>query len=79
MLYMRARFTVYLEKAEEGGYIVKCLEAPVASQGETEKEALKNIKEAIEAYLEVKAEILSKEAKGEKVKVYVETTSALLA
>jgi predicted RNase H-like HicB family nuclease len=29
------RFTVVLEPAEEGGFVVKCLELPVASQGET--------------------------------------------
>ena len=48
------KFTVFLESAEEGGFIVKCLELPVATQGETREEALKNIKEAIEGYLEVK-------------------------
>lgn len=31
---------------------MKCIELPVASQGETKEEALKNIKEAIEGYLE---------------------------
>ena len=50
------KFTVLLEPAEEGGLIVKCVKLPVATQGETRKEALKNIKEAIEGYLEVKAE-----------------------
>ena len=29
------RFTVVLEAAEEGGFVVKCLELPVATQGET--------------------------------------------
>jgi predicted RNase H-like HicB family nuclease len=48
-------FTVVLEPAEEGGLAVKCLELPVASQGETKQEALANIKEAIKGYLEVKA------------------------
>ena len=42
------KFTVFLEPAEEGGFVVKCLELPVASQGENKEEALKNIKEAIE-------------------------------
>ncbi len=46
-------FTVSMESAEEGGYVVKCLELPVASQCETKKEALSNIKEAIEGYLEI--------------------------
>jgi predicted RNase H-like HicB family nuclease len=52
------KFTVAPEQAEEGCFIVKCLELPVASQGETKQEALKNIKEAIEGYLEVKTEPL---------------------
>ena len=72
-------FTVVLEVAEEGGFIVKCLELPVASQGETREEAIENIKEAIEGYLEVKAELLGKNAKGEKVEVFVEAPSALMA
>ncbi len=47
------RFTVILEPEEEGGYSVQCLELPQAiSQGETRKEALVNIKEAIELVLE---------------------------
>jgi predicted RNase H-like HicB family nuclease len=49
------KFTVLLESAEEGGYIVNCVELPVATQGETKEEALSNIKEAIEGYLEAKA------------------------
>lgn len=77
---MRSRsFTVVLEPAEEGGFVVKCLELPVASQGETREEALKNIKEAIEGYLEVKAQLLHDKVKGEKVEVVVEAPSALLA
>ena len=51
------RFTVVLELAEEGGFVAKCVELPVSSQGGTKKEALANIKEAIEGYLEVKAEL----------------------
>ncbi|MEM2058397.1 MAG: type II toxin-antitoxin system HicB family antitoxin [Thermoproteota archaeon] len=51
-------FTAILEPAEEGGFIVKCVELPVASQGETREEALKNIKETIEGYLEVFSEEL---------------------
>jgi predicted RNase H-like HicB family nuclease len=73
------KFTVFLEPAEEGGFIVKCLELPVASQGETREEALKNIKEAIIGYLEVKAKLLGRKAKGEKAEVIVEAPSALMA
>ena len=33
-------------------YVSQCLEIDVASQGETEEEALSNLKEALELYLE---------------------------
>jgi len=71
------KFTVFLESAEEGGFIVKCLELPVATQGETREEALKNIKEAIEGYLEVKTKLIDR--KGERAEVIVEAPSALVA
>jgi predicted RNase H-like HicB family nuclease len=78
--FMVARkFTVFLEPAEEGGFIVKCLELPVATQGETREEALKNIKEAIEGYLEAKTKLLDRKIKGEKAEVIVEAPSTLLA
>jgi predicted RNase H-like HicB family nuclease len=73
------RFTVILEQAEEGGFIAKCVELPVASQGETRDEALANAKEAIEGYLEVKAEQLKQRTRGEKVVVIVEAPSPLVA
>ena len=73
------KFTVLLEPAEEGGFVVKSLELPVASQGENREEALSNIKEAIEGYLEVKAKLLKKKTKGEKAEVVVEAPSALVA
>ena len=48
------KYTIILEKEEEGGYSAQCLELPGAiSQGETKEDALRNIKEAIEAVLEV--------------------------
>jgi len=72
-------FTVVLDPAEEGGFVVKCLELPIASQGETREEALANIKEAIEGYLEVKAELFKNRVKGEKVEVVVEAPFAILA
>lgn len=47
------RFIVVLEPAEEGGYTVYVPALPgCTSEGETREEALKNIKEAIELYLE---------------------------
>ena len=47
-------FTVRLIRDEDSGhYAVRCVELPEAiSQGKTEKEALANIKEAIELVLE---------------------------
>ena len=48
------KYTIILEKEEEGGYSAQCLELPGAiSQGESKEEAINNIKEAIEAVLEV--------------------------
>lgn len=37
---------------EDNWYIAQCLEVDVASQGETEKEALENLEEALELYFE---------------------------
>jgi len=36
---------------EEGTYVAKCVELEVASCGDTPKEALENIREAIDLYL----------------------------
>ncbi len=61
------RFKVTLERAEEGGYVAYVPSLPgCVSQGETREEALRNIREAIEAYLdiedaEIEAEIREKE------------------
>jgi predicted RNase H-like HicB family nuclease len=47
------KFTVILREESEGGYSVQCVELPGAiSEGENRKEALANIREAIEGYLE---------------------------
>ncbi|MFQ6135991.1 MAG: type II toxin-antitoxin system HicB family antitoxin [Candidatus Hydrothermarchaeales archaeon] len=49
------KFKVILEPAEEGGYTVYVPSLPgCISEGNTKEEALKNIKEAIELYLEPK-------------------------
>jgi len=73
------RYSAVLQPAEEGGFIIKCLELPVATQGDTKEEALENLKEAIEGYLEVKAEKLKEQTKGERVEVIVEAPSTLMA
>ncbi len=74
-------FTAVLESAEEGGYVVKCLELPVATQGESNDEALRNIREAVQGYLEVRAEVLGKSRnRKEIVKIAVkQAPSPLLA
>jgi len=47
------KFTVILREEPEGGYSAQCMELPgVISQGENRQQALTNIREAIEGYLE---------------------------
>ena len=47
-----AKFLVYLEAAEEGGYIVSCPQLPgCVTQGETVDEALAMVKDAIQGYI----------------------------
>lgn len=63
--------TVVLEPQKEGGYTVYVPSLPgCISQGETKQEALKNIKEAVELYLEPDTNDLI-EFKGEQVKLIV--------
>lgn len=69
------KYTVILEKEEEGGYSAQCLELPGAiSQGESKEEAIKNIKEAIELLLEtldLETERLSKVTEISRVELSV--------
>jgi predicted RNase H-like HicB family nuclease len=48
---MKQRFTASISQ-EDNWYIAQCLEVDVASQGETEEEALKNLEEALELHFE---------------------------
>ena len=48
---------VAIKEEPEGGYSVVCTDLDVASQGETIDEALKNIKEAVELYIESAEEL----------------------
>ncbi len=58
------KFPVFLEKDEDGYYIVECpLFSGCYSQGKTMDEALKNIKEVIELCLEEKDN-------QERIKIY---------
>ncbi|MBT0158522.1 type II toxin-antitoxin system HicB family antitoxin [Candidatus Bathyarchaeota archaeon A05DMB-2] len=66
------KFTAFYRTSREGGFVVKCLELPVASQGETREEALANIKGAIEGYLEAKTKLLYCGVEGEKVDVAID-------
>ena len=50
------KFTSVIWK-EETGYVSKCAELGVASAGDTVEGALKNLKEAVELYLENAAEL----------------------
>lgn len=51
------QFNVVLDRDEDGMWIVECPAIPgCISQGKTKQEALKNIKEAIQLCLEVRAE-----------------------
>jgi len=54
------KFTVILREEPEGGYSAQCIELLGAiSQGETRKQAIANIREAIEGYLEAFPEELN--------------------
>jgi predicted RNase H-like HicB family nuclease len=59
----KMKFKVVLEKSDEGGYTVYVPSLPgCISEGETIEEAMKNIQEAIELYLEpVEDDIISDE------------------
>ncbi len=67
------KFTVVLREEAEGGYSAQCVELPGAiSQGGTRKEALANIREAIEGYLEAFPEELDQlKRKRELVEITV--------
>lgn len=54
MFMKKTEFTIVVEKDVDGGYVGSVVELPGCySQGETEKELLENIKEAIELHLSV--------------------------
>ncbi len=48
---MKRTFTASVWQEEEW-FVAQCLQVDVASQGSTEKEALANLKEALELYFE---------------------------
>ena len=65
------KLTIVLEPQEEGGFTAYVPSLPgCISQGDTKEKAIKNIKEAIELYLEPDTNELI-EFRGEKVTVTV--------
>jgi predicted RNase H-like HicB family nuclease len=51
------RFSVTIDRDEDGAWIVECPSIPgCVSQGQTKDEAMKNIEDAIRVCLEVRAE-----------------------
>ena len=65
------KLTIVLESQEEGGFTAYVPSLPgCISQGDTKEEAIKNIKEAIELYLEPDTNELI-EFRGENVTVTV--------
>jgi predicted RNase H-like HicB family nuclease len=51
------KFSVTLDRDEDGVWVVECPSIPgCVSQGQTKQEALENIKDAIAACLQVRAE-----------------------
>ncbi len=66
------KLKVYLEPSEEGGYtaIVPSLPGCI-SEGDTKEEALKNIREAIELYLEPVEDDTFKVLQAEEVELTI--------
>lgn len=56
---MSLKYNVIIEK-EENWYVAKCIDNDIASQGKTVEEALNNLKEAIELYLENEEPVMPK-------------------
>ena len=64
------KFRVILEPSEEGGYTVVVPSLPgCISEGNTREEALKNIREAIELYLEAVEDDLSFSPDSEQLEI----------
>jgi predicted RNase H-like HicB family nuclease len=61
---MRQHFTARVWK-EGDWYVAQCREVDVASQGETEEEALANLREALELHFESPRATVSAERQGQ--------------
>jgi len=68
--HSRMKFRVILEPSEEGGYTVIVPSLPgCVSEGNTREDALKNIREAIELYLEPVEDDLSFSPDSEQLEI----------
>ena len=69
------RYTVIIEKGRESGYVAVCPALPgCVSQGRTRQQTLKNIREAIEVYVEALLEdglVVPTEVGRETVELHV--------
>jgi predicted RNase H-like HicB family nuclease len=66
------KLRVVLEPSEEGGYTVYVPSLPgCISEGDTREEALENIREAIDLYLEVVEDDLVFSEKAEQIEIAV--------
>ena len=57
---MSIKFNVIIQK-EENWYVAKCIDNSVASQGKTIEEAMANLKEALELFVQNEEPIKTKE------------------
>lgn len=57
---MSIKYNVIIQK-EEKWYVAKCLDNNIASQGETIEEAMSNLKEALELYMQDEEPVKPKE------------------
>ena len=57
---MNIKFNVIIQK-EENWYVAKCIDNSVASQGKTIEEAMANLKEALELFVQNEEPIKPKE------------------
>lgn len=57
---MSIKYNVIIQK-EENWYVAKCLDNNIASQGKTIEEAMQNLKEALELYIQDEEPVKPKE------------------
>lgn len=57
---MSIKYNVIIQK-EESWYVAKCLDNNIASQGKTIEEAMANLKEALELYMQDEEPVKPKE------------------